>query len=137
VDAVVERASEFRGRMEAHAQRVAQWNREIEAFNARLPTGPAGERERVRLSNERDALQKSQTELETERNALAVDNERTVVPFNAKVRQVEAAVQDWNARNQAWTEAGARLEGERKEWVAGCADRRYREEDEIAIKAGR
>jgi hypothetical protein len=46
-------------------------------------------------------------------------------------------VQEWNTRNQAWNEAGARLEGERKDWVTGCADRRYREDDEIAIKAGR
>jgi chromosome segregation ATPase len=137
VDIVVARASEFRGRSEAHAQRVAQWNREMEAFNARPPSGSAGERERVRLNSERDALQKSQAELETERVALAADNERTVVPFNAKVKQVEAVVQEWNARNQAWNEAGARLEGDRKDWVAGCADRRYREDDEIAIRAGR
>jgi chromosome segregation ATPase len=137
VDAVVARASEFRGRMEAHAQRVAQWNREMEVFNARPPTGSAGERERVRLNTERDALQKSQAELEKERVALAADNERAVVPFNAKAKQIESVVQEWNTRNQAWNEAGARLEGERKDWVTGCADRRYREDDEIAIKAGR
>lgn len=137
VDVVVARASEFRGRMEAHAQRVAQWNREMEAFNGRPPTGSAGERERVRLNTEREALQKAQAELETERTALAADNERTVTPFNAKVKQVETVVQEWNARNQAWNEVSARIEEERKDWVAGCADRRYREDDEIAIKAGR
>jgi chromosome segregation ATPase len=137
VDAVSTRATEFRGRMEAHAQRVAQWNRESEAFNARPPTGFAGERERQRLNTERDALQKAQTALEAERTAITADNERVIAAFNAKAKQIETVVQEWNTRNQAWNDAGARLEGERKDWVAGCADRRYREDDEIAIKAGK
>ncbi|MFM7506761.1 MAG: hypothetical protein ACKO3M_09430, partial [Rubrivivax sp.] len=137
IDAVAARANELRSRMEAHSQRAAQWNKDMENFNARPVPGLPGERERVRLNNERDALQKSQATLEAERTAVVADNERVVAPFNAKARQLEAAVLEWNTRNQAWNDAGARLEGERKDWVTGCADRRYREDDEIAIKAGR
>jgi len=29
------------------------------------------------------------------------------------------------------------LEAERKEWVTNCANRRYREDDETAIKSGK
>lgn len=137
VEAVAAKTTAFRAKMEAHAARVAAWNRDVEAFNARAPQGAAGERERVRINTEREGLQKAQTELEAERVAMAGDNEKIVASFNAKVKEVEAAVDQWNQRNKDWNEAGARLEAERKGWVSACADRRYREDDEIAIKAGR
>jgi hypothetical protein len=137
VEAVAAKTTAFRTKMEAHAARVAAWNRDVEAFNARAPQGAAGERERVRINTEREGLQKAQTELEAERVAMAGDNERIVASFNAKVKEVEAVVDQWNQRNQGWNEAGAKLEAERKGWVSACADRRYREDDEIAIKAGR
>ena len=57
--------------------------------------------------------------------------------YNANAKAVEARVVDWNTRNQAWNDAGVNLETERQEWVQQCADRRYREDDEAAIKAGK
>ena len=137
VEAVAAKTTAFRAKMEAHGARVAAWNRDVEAYNTRTPQGAAGERERVRINTEREGLQKAQTELEAERVAMAADNEKIVASFNAKVKEVEAAVDQWNQRNKAWNEAGALLEDERKGWVSACADRRYREDDEIAIKAGR
>lgn len=137
VDALATKTHAFRAKMEAHADRVAAWNRDVEAFNARAPQGAAGERERVRINTEREGLQKAQAELEAERVAMAGDNEKTIASFNAKAKEVEATVDQWNQRNKGWNDAGARLEAERKEWVAACADRRYREDDENAIKAGR
>ncbi|MEY3253521.1 MAG: hypothetical protein RL227_2494, partial [Pseudomonadota bacterium] len=137
VEAVAAKTAAFRTKMEAHAARVAAWNRDVEAFNARAPQGAAGERERVRINTEREGLQKAQTELEAERVAMAGDNERIVASFNARVKEVEAVVEQWNQRNKGWNDAGAKLEAERKGWVAACADRRYREDDENAIKAGR
>jgi chromosome segregation ATPase len=137
VDAAASRVTSLRGRMEAHAARVSAWNRDIEAFNARPPSGPAGERERLRLNTEREALQKAQADLEAERGSITADSEKIVAAFNAKARQLDAAVADWNQRNNAWNQTGAKLEEERRGWVTGCADRRYREDDEIAIKAGR
>ncbi len=127
----------FRAKMDAHSRRVGTWNTDVAAFNARPPSGQAGERERLRLNTEREALQKAQAELEAERKLVTDENEKVVTAFNTKAREVEAAVAGWNQRNQAWNEAGVRLEDERKGWVATCADRRYREDDEIAIKSGK
>lgn len=137
VQAVTEQANAFRARMEAHAARVQQWNRDVEAFNARTPAGSAGERERLRINAEREALQKAQTEFEAERAALAASGDQVVSAYNANAKAVEARVMDWNTRNQAWNDAGQLLESERRGWVQECADRRYREDDEIAIKAGK
>ena len=43
----------------------------------------------------------------------------------------------WNTRNVAAREMVTRHEDERLLWVAECADRAYREDDELAIKAGK
>ena len=137
VQAVSDAAAALRTRMEAHAARVQQWNRDVAAYNERPPAGSAGERERVRLNTEREALQKSQTELEAERTRISGDGEKVVNAYNANAKAVEARVVDWNTRNQAWNDAGVNLETERQEWVQQCADRRYREDDEAAIKAGK
>lgn len=137
VDEVNATVQAFRAKMEAHSRRVQTWNTDVEAFNTRKPAGQTAERERLRLNTEREALQKAQADLEAERKQMTEQHEKIITAFNVKVREVEAAVAGWNQRNQAWNEAGARLEDERKGWVASCADRRYREEDEIAIKSGR
>ncbi len=137
VDAVAARVQAFRAKMESHSARVAKWNADAQAFNSQPPAGSVGERERQRINTERTALQAAQTELETERKTMTEENEKIVAAYNAKVKEVEAAVAAWNQRNLAWNEAGQKLEDERKGWVGACADRRYREEDENAIRAGK
>jgi predicted nucleic acid-binding Zn-ribbon protein len=137
VQAASDKAVDFRTRMEAHAARVAQWNRDVENFNNSNPKGPFGERERVRINTEREALQKASTEFEAERVAMAAGNDKLIAAYNANAKALEARVAEWNQRNQAWNQAGTKLESERQDWVDACADRRYREDDEIAIKAGK
>ena len=56
--------------------------------------------------------------------------------YNAKASALDARVSDWNARNNAWNDTSLALEAERKGWVRDCADRRYREDDESAIRRG-
>ena len=57
--------------------------------------------------------------------------------YNAKAQALDARVQAWNARNSAWNEVTTALDTERKAWVTACADRRYREDDETAIRQGK
>jgi hypothetical protein len=136
VDAAADRAQALKGKFEAHTARVGKWNADVAAFNERQPSGAAGDRERTRLNTEREALTKAQAELEAERVAVVSENEKVVAAFNARARAVEAKVVAWNERNGQWNAAGVKLEEERKAWVATCADRRYREDDELAIKRG-
>ena len=57
--------------------------------------------------------------------------------FNGKAAALDARVSSWNERNAKWNEMSVAMESERKAWVTSCSDRRYREEDETAIKAGK
>mgnify|MGYP000370216868 CR=1 FL=1 len=56
---------------------------------------------------------------------------------NAKVGAFDGRVSDWNQRNAAVNDAAKALEQERLKWMSDCGDRRYREDDELAIKRGK
>ena len=116
---------------------MADWTSRVEAHNAnKTGSGAAYERNQAVLNKEREDITKDRAELEIERLRLAADNEQLVRAYNAKAAALDARVTAWNERNGRWNEAGAALEAERKTWVGGCADRRYREDDEIAIRKG-
>ena len=57
--------------------------------------------------------------------------------FNAKVAALDARVADWNQRNAQVNDSAKALEQERMSWISDCGDRRYREDDEIAIRRGK
>ncbi len=124
-------------RMKAYGARVTAWNDSVTAFNAAAPTGSKADRERTALNKEREDLGVQQKALDAEKTELAAKSEATVRDYNAKAAVVDAQVTGWNQRNEQWNQDGRALEAERSEWVISCADRRYREDDEIAIKRGK
>jgi hypothetical protein len=62
--------------------------------------------------------------------------QETVNAFNNRAAAQEQKVADWNSRNKKLAEETGALASDREQWVADCGNRRYREDDEIAIKRG-
>ncbi len=124
-------------RMKAYGARVTAWNDSVTAFNTNAPTGAKADRERVALNKEREDLGVQQKVLETEKTELAAKSEAIVRDYNAKAAAVDAQVTNWNQRNEQWNQDARALEADRSDWVINCADRRYREDDETAIKRGK
>jgi hypothetical protein len=124
-------------RFKVYGARVAAWNDSVTAFNANAPTGAKGDRERIALNKEREDLGVQQKALEAEKTEFATKSEIVVREYNAKAAAVDVQVTGWNQRNEQWNQEARALEAERGEWVSSCADRRYREDDEIAIKRGK
>jgi chromosome segregation ATPase len=120
-----------------YAARVKAYELRVTAFNTENPTGAKGERERTALGKDRTALDAERPLLEAEKTEFAAKSEVTVRDYNAKASAVDAQVVAWNQRNEKWNQDARALEAERSEWVGNCADRRYREDDEIAIKRGK
>jgi len=118
-------------------ERVEALNARVAAFNESRRTGSAAEKARAEMNKERADLDAERPGLEGDRAAVLVRLQEAVVAYNAKAVVVDKRVQDWNARNAKLNDDSAALEAERKDWVGNCANRRYREDDEIAIKAGR
>jgi chromosome segregation ATPase len=124
-------------RMKAYSGRVTAWNDSVTAFNANPPTGLKADRERNALNKEREDLGTLQKALDVEKTEFAARSEALVRDYNAKAGAVDTQVTSWNQRNEQWNQDARALEADRSEWVISCSDRRYREDDEIAIKRGK
>jgi hypothetical protein len=99
----------------------------------------ASEREaRVKaLDAERERLGKARDPLAAEEARVVPAYQTAVAEYNSKAGGRDALVADWNARNKAINDESLKQESERTGWLLECADRPYREDDEIAIKAGK
>jgi chromosome segregation ATPase len=123
-------------------QRMRQHGAEIETFNQRLKaaeSAPANQREALakELDAERERLNKARMPLSDEEARLVPAYQNAVKGYNDKAQVRDAQVADWNGRNKALNETATKHEDERSSWLAECANRPYREDDEIAIKRGR
>lgn len=128
----------FTERTRVFTERRARWEERVKAFNAAGRTATVEERDA--LNTERAALEKEHGALEAERvrlQGLQAARGEAVQTFNAKIRALDARVAEWNKRNNAFNEINGTLEAERSAWGANCGNRRYREEDELAIRSGK
>ena len=137
VDEAKKRAEDFTTRLKAYGVRVESWNQRVTAHNDEKRQGPQWERQGKDLAAERTAIEKERADFEIEKTTLQASSDEAVRNFNNKAQALETRINDWNQRNGKWNEASAAIEADRKAWVAACGDRRYREEDEQAIRRGK
>lgn len=121
------------------AKRVEDWNARWAEFEKAGRAGPMVDRERKKLLDEQRALAKEQ---EGAKAAAAGgggggDGTSAAQQFNAKAEAVQARTVAYNERNKQLVKAGEDLAQERDLWAGECGNRRFREEDEIAIKQGK
>lgn len=126
---------EWEGRMRAHAA-------EIEAFNVKakaVEEAPRNQRAELSkaLEADRENLNKVRAVLTEEEGRLVPAYESGVRAYNERALARDAMVSDWNARNKALNDSGTKTENDRTDWLNECGNRPYREDDEIAIKAGK
>jgi chromosome segregation ATPase len=136
VDDIKKKADDLNTRMKAYSVRVEAWNQRVAAFSANKGATPS-ERQRQDINAERDELEKQQKALDAEKAALSSSGEATLKAYNDKASALDARVVDWNQRTEQWNAGAKGLEAERTAWVEGCADRRYRDDDEAAIRKGK
>jgi hypothetical protein len=135
VDTKLAAVRDWEGRMRAHGV-------EIEAFNARLKAadeGPRAKREEMakEFDAERERLAKARVPLGEDEARLVPVYQNAVKAYNEKAQARDAVVADWNSRNKAINEQSLKQEEDRSAWLSECANRPYREDDEIAIKKGK
>ncbi len=135
VDTKLTAVRDWEGRLRAHGT-------EIETFNQRLKAadeGPKSKREEMakEFEAERERLAKARVPLGDEEARLVPVYQNAVKAYNDKAAARDGVVAEWNGRNKALNEQSAKQEDERSTWLAECANRPYREDDEIAIKQGK
>jgi chromosome segregation ATPase len=122
--------------------RVRALGTQIEAFNQRMKAteeAPRDKRDEMlkALEPERERLSQARKPLADDEARLVPAFKTAAAAYNEKAKARDALVDDWNGRNRAINEAAAKQEDERSKWLVECANRPYREDDEIAIKRGR
>lgn len=132
VEALNARYKSFGDRLEAFNTKVAEFNQ-----TSQTRSGPSIDRQRKLLKDEELAFASERKALDGDKTGLVESAEATRAAYNARVTALETRVGDWNRRNAEWNDTQKKLEAERGEWVVNCADRRYRETDEIIIKKQR
>lgn len=137
IDEATKKGEEFKTRQAAYGAKVNDWNARVQAHNENTARNTAYEQNSQRLTREKADLEKERADLVAEIERWNAQIKPIVEAYNTKAKALDARVAAWNERNAKWNENGTMLEGERKTWVAACADRRYREDDEKAIKAGK
>lgn len=139
IDALKVRADAFAAKIKDYSARVESWNARMKLHNDDpKPSGAAYEGKKLALNKEREDIEKERVALEGERTAIsAAASGDAVRAYNAKAVALDGRVTAWNERNNKWNDAIVALESERKAWLASCADRRYREDDETAIRRGK
>lgn len=122
-------------RMRAHAVDIEAFNRKAKA----VEEAPRNQREELSkaLEADRDNLNKVRATLVDDEARLVPAYETSVRSYNERALARDAVVNDWNVRNKALNDAGTKVENDRTDWLNECANRPYREDDEIAIKAGK
>jgi septal ring factor EnvC (AmiA/AmiB activator) len=135
VDAKLAAVREWEGRVRAHGA-------EIEAFNKRTKEAEEASRSQrealaKELDAERERLNKARAPISEEESRVVPSYQNAVKTYNEHAQARDGVVSDWNGRNKALNEQGLKHEESRAGWLGECANRPYREDDEIAIKAGK
>lgn len=115
---------------------IQDWNRRMQELEE--ATGVRNlERRKYDLMDEQKELRARSIAVGAELNDRGAAYEALVKRFNDRAAERDAKVQAWNKRNAELSEASRRVADEREAWAADCAGRRFREEDEQAIQAGK
>jgi predicted nucleic acid-binding Zn-ribbon protein len=124
-------------RTKDYASRVDAWNKLAADVAANGRQGAAGERQRSEVNRKREELERELKDVESERKKVEEGSLAAVNNYNARVAAYQARADDWNKRNAEVNDGARALEEERRKWIAECGDRRYREDDENAIRRGK
>jgi hypothetical protein len=129
-------AEAFSARVQAYSDRVADFNKRSQELAAETRTTSSVEIRRRALATERTALEADRVRAGGRaRPPSTTATEEAVEAFNAKAAALDTAGEGLEPAQRRLERPTNGAEADRAAWVDNCADRRYREDDEIAIKA--
>lgn len=135
VDQALEAYKAANAELAEQVKLIDRWNEEVKEVDA--STMKSAERRKAALKKERVGLDARNTELVKARDEKLKAYEDSVARYNGRVAEGQAKVDAWNAAGSALTEEGNKLTDLRLDYGENCANRRFREEDEEAIRKGR
>ncbi|MBH9551718.1 hypothetical protein [Inhella gelatinilytica] len=95
------------------------------------------EKRKMELAAEQKALSKRADELEAQRKELYGPYEAAAAAYNEKAAAYDAAANAWNARNDKAAQLDDKIHELKADYAAECANRKFDENDEKAIRQGK
>ena len=135
VDKYRDGVREAEAAVRVNAVKVEEWNAEMEEVEKSQMR--AAEKRKKDMKVERVAIEARGKALVSTRDAQFKMYEAAVAKINSQAKDIEAVINGWNKRNSALADEAATAGEMRDEYAADCANRRFREEDEAAIKKGK
>ncbi len=118
--------------VQEHSARVAQWNAEVK--EAESSSMKSAERRKKQLMSERAEMDATNKTLLDDRAEKHKAYEAAVGRYNERAKQTDGMVTAWNQANEKLADDADKLVDLRADYAADCANRRFKEDDEIAIK---
>ncbi|MFC5509889.1 hypothetical protein ACFPOU_01965 [Massilia jejuensis] len=121
----------------AYGKTVEDWNARMTEFEARSKDMRNADRRRAVLKQEQAELKTTEARLVAERDSAIAAYEGAVKEANAQLAQGSGSKAAWNKKSEALAADEKALLASRRKWTTECGQRRFREDDETAIKAGK
>lgn len=117
--------------------RVAAFQERQQDFANAGRSGPLADRTRRELDAEQRAIAKEEATLKADAKQLDETVNRAKTEYTTRADTLERQVADWNARNKTQDGLASQHEDDRISWLETCGNRRYKEDDEKLIRAGK
>lgn len=137
VDALLEAVKQADTLVREHGKAIEDWNERSVEFEKKAKDMRNERQRRQRLKDERIELKEVDEKLIADRTAKVALYERAVDEVNKKINQRSKLNEAWNKRNEQLADDQDKLVESRNKWTVECSRRRFLEEDEKAIKAGK
>jgi chromosome segregation ATPase len=130
-----EKIKAFNEKNNAFAARVNAFNERSEEVKKSGRTGPALDRLLREQDKEQRELKSADAALKEEGKGLMDGVQERIDELNARTDASQKRASLWNERNKQWETDASVYEDKRMDWSANCGGRRFREDDEKAIRA--
>jgi len=137
VDAKLAIFKESDAAVAANTAALKDWEARMAEFEQRSKIMSNAERARKKMGEEREALMTKEKGLVADRDAKYKVYEASVAAANATIAKGGNANAEWNKKNAALAAEQEKLQASRDKWLAECANRRFLDDDEKEIKAGK
>jgi uncharacterized protein (DUF3084 family) len=128
---------DLNARMEQQKAKGLELQARAEEIESSGKSGPIADRQRRVLAADQQALQKGDAALMAEAKALNQSIDAAKLSYNQRVSSYEATAADWNRRNREIAQKAKAYEDDRMDWADACGNRRFKEDDEKRLKAGK
>ncbi len=137
VDALLEAVKQADALVREHGKAIEDWNERAADLEKKAKDMHNERQRRQALKDERIELKKIDEQLIADRSEKVALYERSVADVNEKIIQRSKLNEAWNKRNEQLADDQDKLGESRNKWTFECSRRRFLEEDEKAIKAGK